>query len=170
MTTKVLIANAIESNGDVILNGWNTCEGHRLKDITLAPGSFREVWITDYSMMTITEDWPTAVKVRVDNPGKSDGEIADACGDRGDLWAAEFHKRFPHVDEGVVIAWFANAIEAACAKRIASRPLVSFVDIRGAVSRAWCADPNRSKEMDGDLAEAASQEVAKLFGVDPSTE
>ena len=27
-------------------------------------------------------------------------------------WAKEFYARFPFVDEGVMLAWFANAIEA----------------------------------------------------------
>lgn len=35
--------------------------------------------------------------------------------------------------------------------------------IRGAVARGWCADANREKVMDGDLAEAISQEIAKLY-------
>lgn len=37
--------------------------------------------------------------------------------------------------------------------------------IRGAVARGWCADANRAKELDSDLAEAISQEIAKLLGV-----
>ena len=36
-------------------------------------------------------------------------------------------------------------------------------DIRGAVARGWCAEVNQEKEMDPALAEAISQEVAKLI-------
>jgi len=39
----------------------------------------------------------------------------------------------------------------------------SIQEIRGAVARGWCADANRRKEMDSDLAEAISQEVFKLL-------
>lgn len=44
-------------------------------------------------------------------------------------------------------------------------PTRSMEAIRGAVARAWCHDPNREKEMDSDLAEAAAQEVAVMFNV-----
>lgn len=39
----------------------------------------------------------------------------------------------------------------------------SLPDIMGAVARAWCHNPNRHKEMDSDLAEAAGQEIWKLL-------
>lgn len=41
--------------------------------------------------------------------------------------------------------------------------LMLMQEIRGAVARGWCADANRHKEMDSDLAEAVSQEVYKLM-------
>lgn len=40
---------------------------------------------------------------------------------------------------------------------------IDISEIRGAVARGWCADKNREKEMDSDLAEAIAQEVAKLI-------
>lgn len=39
----------------------------------------------------------------------------------------------------------------------------SLPEIMGAVARAWCHTPNRLKEMDSDLAEAAGQEIWKLL-------
>ena len=36
-------------------------------------------------------------------------------------------------------------------------------EVRGAVARGWCADKNRHKEMDSDLAEAIAQEVMLLL-------
>lgn len=35
--------------------------------------------------------------------------------------------------------------------------------LRGAVARGWCADKNRHKEMDSDLAEAIVQEIVPLL-------
>lgn len=165
MTTKVLIANAPESNGDVILNAHTSCEG-RIKDFTLAPGSFKELWITDQSAVILTETWPTTKQKVADEPAATDDDIISKCGDRGELWAKEFHKKNPHIDLGVALAWFSNCIEAACAVRVARYPNVGIQEIRGAVARAWCADPNREKEMDSDIAEAASQEIATLYHVD----
>ncbi len=37
-------------------------------------------------------------------------------------------------------------------------------EIRGAVARGWCAPANSHKVMDGDLAEAISQEILTLIG------
>lgn len=39
----------------------------------------------------------------------------------------------------------------------------SLPDIMGAVARAWCHNQNSHKIMDGDLAEAAGQEIWKLL-------
>lgn len=39
----------------------------------------------------------------------------------------------------------------------------SISEIRGAVARGWCADANRHKEMDSDLAEAIAQEVLLML-------
>jgi hypothetical protein len=39
----------------------------------------------------------------------------------------------------------------------------SIAEIRGAVARGWCADKNRDKEMDSDLAEAIAQEVLRML-------
>lgn len=46
-----------------------------------------------------------------------DYDIIASCGDKGDRWAKAFCERNPVVDEGTMIAWFANAIEAACTVR-----------------------------------------------------
>lgn len=50
-----------------------------------------------------------------------------------------------------------------CADPGAAPPARSMEAIRGAVARGWCHEPNAAKEFDGDLAEAISQEVARLF-------
>lgn len=50
-----------------------------------------------------------------------------------------------------------------CADPDAGPPARTMEAIRGAVARAWCHDKNTAKEMDSDLAEAAAQEVARLF-------
>jgi hypothetical protein len=41
----------------------------------------------------------------------------------------------------------------------------SIEEIRGAVARGWCADKNRNKEMDADLAEAIAQEILRMLRV-----
>ena len=48
----------------------------------------------------------------------SEYEVIEQCGDDGAAWAAYFMKHHPDADEGDMIGWFANAIEAACAKRL----------------------------------------------------
>lgn len=40
--------------------------------------------------------------------------------------------------------------------------MISISDIRGAVARGWCADANRNKEMDSDLADAISRELGAI--------
>lgn len=52
-----------------------------------------------------------------------------------------------------------------CADPEAAPPARAMEAIRGAVARGWCHEPNTAKEMDCDLAEAISREVATLFGV-----
>lgn len=47
------------------------------------------------------------------NSEVTERDIIATCGDKGHLWAAQFCKRNPAIDEGTMIAWFANAIEAA---------------------------------------------------------
>lgn len=163
MTTKVIIGNDATSNGDVILNGVNTTEG-RVKDAAIRPGESRELWITTSSMLSITETWPAQPRQFA-----SDGDVIAECGDKGELWAKAYVQVHPNGDVDTLRAWFANAIEAACAKRAAARPTLTIAEVRGAVARGWQADPNRSKEFDSDIAEAASQEIAKLIGVNPET-
>lgn len=43
----------------------------------------------------------------------------------------------------------------------------SIQEIREAVARGWCADANREKEMDSDLAEAISQEILQMLSHAP---
>lgn len=102
MTTKVKITNDIDSNGDVILNGYTTCEGG-IKNARLLPGDGRTIWITDSSLLSLTEQWPTQ-KI-------SDGELLNRLGIDAKKWAEEFVKRNPTVDVGSAIGWFACAIE-----------------------------------------------------------
>jgi hypothetical protein len=85
-------------------------------------------------------------------------------------------KRDPAIatDEQTMVGWFANAImrgyderswEHQAAVRSAGGDHVRTLTreaIHGAVARGWCADPNRHKEMDCDLAEAITQEILKL--------
>jgi hypothetical protein len=92
-------------------------------------------------------------------------------------WARDFvaHvKANPSIatDEGTMIGWFANAImrgydEHARIYRIsAAGAVTSEAHLREtvgqAVARGWCADANRHKEMDPDLAMAIVDEVVKL--------
>lgn len=58
MTTKLNIENDVTSNGDVHLRG-TSISGWRKLD--LAPGEKTEVWITDSSLLTAFETWPSAV-------------------------------------------------------------------------------------------------------------
>lgn len=55
-----------------------------------------------------------------------------------------------------------NAKLIAAAK--AELESVHITDIRGAVARGWTAPRNSAKEFDPDLALAASDEIATLFG------
>lgn len=57
MTTRVTIKNESESNGDLFLKGFNTCEGKF--DVSLLPGEEKSVWVTDHSVILVTETWPT---------------------------------------------------------------------------------------------------------------
>ena len=43
---------------------------------------------------------------------------------------------------------------------------ISIEDIRAAVGRGWATDENSEKEMDPDLAEAITQEIVKLLGLE----
>lgn len=52
----------------------------------------------------------------------------------------------------------------AAMERVCAPNIPAFSDVRGAVARGWCHEPNTAKEMDGDLAEAISREVATLYG------
>lgn len=106
MTTKITIANDASSNGDVVLNGANTCEGP-INNALIRPGESRTLYITSSSMLAVTERWPTAPRV-------SDDAIITKCADRGEKWAEEFCARNPGVDVDTMRAWFQNAIEAAC--------------------------------------------------------
>jgi hypothetical protein len=116
MTTKIHILNDPTSNGDVILDAVNTTDG-RIKGFPIRPGESRELWITTNSAVILTETWPTQPK----NP--ADGDIISECGDKGERWAKAFVRQFPNADEDTMRAWFANAIEGACAARARPRPL-----------------------------------------------
>lgn len=116
MTTKVTITNDKTSNGDVILNAINPCEG-RIHDEVIRPGTEREVWITNLSSITLTETWPAS------KPAASSVEIISECGDSGEKWAKAFVAQFPTADEATMLGWFANAIEAAyTVRRARSEP------------------------------------------------
>jgi hypothetical protein len=52
-----------------------------------------------------------SVPVSTDPPVESDAALLKRLGDDAGAWAKEFSKRFPAVDEGDAIGWFANAIE-----------------------------------------------------------
>lgn len=54
---------------------------------------------------------------------------------------------------------------APCADKEAPVTTTPMQAIRGAVARGWCHGPNTEKEMDSDLAEAISKEVAAMIGV-----
>jgi hypothetical protein len=60
MTTKVTIENDKSSNGDVLIAGYNTTEDR--VSATVFPGDKREVWITNNSVLVVTERWPTEAK------------------------------------------------------------------------------------------------------------
>lgn len=115
MTTKIKIESLPESNGDVVLNAINTCEG-RINNAVLRPGESRELWITSSTALFLTERHPAIVPEPKD-PTCDGGEIIRKCGDQGALWAREFVARFPGVEEDSARAWFQNAIEAAVAVR-----------------------------------------------------
>jgi hypothetical protein len=117
MTTKVRISNDATSNGDVIIDAINTTEG-RINDAVLRPGEAREFWITNLSAVMLTETWPAQPLP------KAGGDIIAECGDSAEKWTKAFKQVNPNSDEGTMLAWFANAIEAACAKRAerADRP------------------------------------------------
>jgi hypothetical protein len=110
MTTKIRISNDATSNGDLIIDAVNTTEG-RINDAVLRPGDSREFWITNLSMVSLTETWPAQPLP------KSDVEIIAECGDSGAKWAKAFKEKFPNADESTMLAWFANAIEAASTAR-----------------------------------------------------
>lgn len=62
--------------------------------------------------------------VRPDYANMTDPELLDACGDNGMAWAeafcqiaAENNWTMKDIDEGMMVAWFANAIEASHDKR-----------------------------------------------------
>lgn len=109
MTTLVTVKNDDKSNGDVIIDGANTCEG-KIRGHALRPGESKEIWITTGSALVLTETWPTRPK-NADDPGG--GTIIAECGDKGELWAKAFVNQFPAADEDTLRAWFQNAIEAA---------------------------------------------------------
>lgn len=88
MTTKLRIVNDNESNGDLILNGYSTCEG-RVKDAVLAPGESRELWVTDSSVMVLTERWPHATVVEKANLGlATTGDLLDELRARAEISGA----------------------------------------------------------------------------------
>ena len=66
MTTKLIIESAPESNGDVVVQGMNTTEGH--VKFELLPGEKRELWITSSTMLIVTETWPTKAKKDEEKP------------------------------------------------------------------------------------------------------
>ena len=51
-----------------------------------------------------------------------DHEVIAYCGDDAAKWAEQFCKCWPGIDEGVMIGWFANAIETACDVRMRRAP------------------------------------------------
>lgn len=120
MTTKITIASAPESNGDVVLNAVNTVQGPILNDV-IRPGESRELWITSCSMLAITERHPRMIPEPENIAMGNGGAITNKCGDDGALWAHEFVARNPGVGEDAARAWFQNAIEAACAVRYERR-------------------------------------------------
>lgn len=62
-----------------------------------------------------------AERVTPDYAAMSDGDLLDTLGDDGSLWAEAFcqiaKKNGLDIDEGWMIGWFANAIEASWDKR-----------------------------------------------------
>ena len=42
----------------------------------------------------------------------TDSDLLLIMGTDGSKWAKEFTKKFPDVDEGLMLGWFCNAIEA----------------------------------------------------------
>lgn len=112
MTTKVTITSDPSSNGDLVLNGVNTCEGPILNAL-IRPGQSRTLWISSSSMLSLVERHPARLP-EPEDPSKGDGgSIISKCGDKGALWAEEFVAHNPGVDIDTARAWFQNAIEAA---------------------------------------------------------
>lgn len=82
MTTKLLIQNDATSNGDVIVRVANACyvnppvHGKTIPDtrhLRVLPGQTLELGITDFSLVSIHEEWPSTKfepKQRADPTGK----------------------------------------------------------------------------------------------------
>lgn len=80
------------------------------------------------------------------------------------VWTDEFMSVVENgatVDWGLMVGWFANAIETAKNLHAAHRP--DREDVLGAVARGWCHPENARKSMDVDLAVSITDEVMLLL-------
>lgn len=82
-----------------------------------------------------------------------DYELITACGDDASLWAAAFcqtAKRLgQEIDEGWMIGWFANAIEASWDKRVnraepPTRPMPPDLCVHNAALTMYCPECAKS--------------------------
>lgn len=98
---------------------------------------------------------------------ENSAEFLNRLGMDGQLWAQEFLKmwgdKFEEVDEGLMIAWFANSIMSGWDNKSWSLPKRD--EILGLCAQGYCTPRNGKKIMDADLMTDIADIIAKRLGV-----